>query len=393
MEIVQAEPFPDFLRRHGLEGVLVLAENGKILSANRAAESLLGYGAGQLTNLSITDFYEGYRPPGRTTADWARPRAAELVRRDGEPLPVSVVVAPVEGAAGGEQLMSFVSRAELDRLNESLRHAQRLAGIGTLTASVAHELTNPISIITASCANLIDELNEGTVGRAELVQAIELIEQSAFRCARIVDMLRNYAPHVGSDGNGAEADNGIAVTSPTAILQDALTMVEQQFRKQARVTMEADLQPELTTIFCDHHRIAQVLINLLLNARDAMQPAGGVIRVRFWTPDLASEPVLAAQARSAMDSAGNGRDADAADLFAFSVADTGTGIDPAIMERLFEPFFTTKANHQGTGLGLFIAQSIVTQYGGCLYAENNPAGGATFTVVLPRRQSPVDSKQ
>lgn len=392
MEIVQTEPFPDFLRRHGLEGVLVLAENGKILSANRAAESLLGYGAGQLTNLSITDFYKDYRPLGRATAEWARERAAELVRRDGEPLPVSVVVSPVAGSVGGEQLMSFVSRAELDRLNESLLHAQRLAGIGTLTAGVAHELTNPISIITASCANLIDELNEGTVGRAELVQAIELIEQSAFRCARIVDMLRNYAPHVGPDGDVAEADNVIAITSPTAILQDALTMVEQQFRKQARVTVEADLQPELTTIFCDHHRIAQVLINLLLNARDAMQPAGGVIRVRFWTPDLASEPVLAAQARSAMTLAGNGRDTTA-DLFAFSVADTGTGIDPAIMQRLFEPFFTTKANHQGTGLGLFIAQSIVTQYGGCLYAENNPAGGATFTVVLPRRQSPVDSKQ
>jgi len=75
VEIVQTELFPDFLRRHGLEGVLVLAENGKILSANRAAESLLGYGAEQLTNLSITDLYEGYRP-GRATADWARSRAA-----------------------------------------------------------------------------------------------------------------------------------------------------------------------------------------------------------------------------------------------------------------------------------------------------------------------------
>ncbi len=283
--------------------------------------------------------------------------------------------------------MSFVSRAELERLNEALWHAQRLAGIGTLTASVAHELTNPISIITASCANLIDELNEGTAGREELVQAIELIEQSAFRCARIVDMLRNYAPHVGPDGDMEEADNVIAITSPTAILQDALTMVEQQFRKQARVTVEADLQPQLTTIFCDHHRIAQVLINLLLNARDAMQPAGGVIRVRFWTPDLASEPLLAWQIRAAMAATGNGRDIASADLFAFSVADTGTGLDPAIMDRLFEPFFTTKATHQGTGLGLFIARSIVTQYGGCLLAENNPAGGATFTVVLPRKQS------
>ncbi len=386
------EPLPDFLRRYGLEGVLVLAENGKILSANRAAESLLGYGAGQLTNLSITDFYKGYRPPGRAAADWARPHDAELVRRDGEALPVSLAVGPAEAPAAGEQLMSFVSRAELERLNDALLHAQRLAGIGTLTAGVAHELTNPISIITASCTNLIDEINEGTAGREELVQAIELIEQSAFRCARIVDMLRNYAPHVDPDGDVDEADNMIAITSPTAILQDALTMVEQQFRRQARVTVEVDLEPQLTTIFCDHHRIAQVLINLLLNARDAMQPAGGVIRVRFWAPDLSTEPVAAEQIRSAMSKTGNGRDMDTADLFAFSVADTGVGLDPAIMDRLFEPFFTTKANHQGTGLGLFIARSIVTQYGGCLYAENNPAGGASFTVVLPRRPSLVNGK-
>ena len=157
--------------------------------------------------------------------------------------------------------------------------------------------------------------------------------------------------------------------------------------------MEAELQPQLTTIFCDHHRIAQVLINLLLNARDAMQPAGGVIRIRFWTKNLLAEPVLAAQIRSAMSSAGNGRNMDVADLFAFSVADTGTGLDPTIMDRLFEPFFTTKANHQGTGLGLFIARSIVTQYGGCLLAENNPAGGAIFTVVLPRKQSAANNMQ
>ena len=386
MGIAYVAQFSDFLRRHGLEGALILDKNGKILSANRAAESLLGYGAGQLINLSITDFWKDYDPSARDLPDWSRPRDVDIVRRNGDRLPATVTVAPLEGTAESERLLSFVSQTELARLNESLLHAQRLAGIGTLTASVAHELTNPISIITASCANLIDELNDESISRAELVQAIELIEQSAFRCARIVDMLRNYAQNTGPDVNPESGDNAIAITSPSAILQDALTMVEQQFRKQARVTVETEIQPQLTTIFCDHHRIAQVLINLLLNARDAMQPGGGLVRVKFWVPDMVREPALAARVSAAMDGTDNRGNGSSADLFAFSVADTGTGIAPAHMDRLFEPFFTTKPYGQGTGLGLFIARGIVAQHGGCIYAENNPTGGATFTIVLPRRR-------
>jgi len=372
--------FSDFLRRYGMEGVLVVNEQGKILSANRAAESLLGYGAGELTNLYFSDFLAGSHPLRRFLAERSRPRDVELVRRNGETVSVSLAASALRGATD-ERLVSVVSRAELDRLNDSLLHAQRLAGIGTLTASVAHELTNPISIITATCANLVDELNDESIGREELLQTIELIEQSAFRCARIIEVLRNYAHNVGQEGNDGAT---IAITSPAAIVQDALTMVEQQFRKQARVTVETEIEPGLTTLICDHHRIAQVLINLLINARDAMQPAGGVIRVRFWAPSPARDPALLAHLPAATPSA-NGA-SGAADLFAFSVSDSGTGIDPATMDRLFEPFFTTKPNGQGTGLGLFIARGIVAQHGGVLLAENNPGGGATFTVVLPRKQ-------
>ena len=127
-----------------------------------------------------------------------------------------------------------------------------------------------------------------------------------------------------------------------------------------------------------------MLINLLTNARDAMQPDGGVARVCFWSPDPAREPALAEQLRQLPPSRSNGHGAP--DLFAFSVSDTGMGIDPAILPRIFEPFFTTKPNGQGTGLGLYIAEGIVRGHGGIIWAENNPGGGATVTVVLPRKQ-------
>lgn len=376
MDIESAVQISDFLRRNGMEGVLLLASDGKILSANRAAESLLGYGAGQLTTMQISDIWRDSFPWSRALQDRPQPQDAGLTRHNGDTLAAAVTLSPLAEADDAESMMTFISRAELDQLNESLMYAQRLAGVGTLTASVAHELTNPISIITAACANLIDELNDGPIGREDLVQALELIEQSAFRCARIVDMLRNYAHDVGPEGVAVD-DISVAITSPTAVLEDALTMVEQQFRKQARVTVEADVQPSLTTLFCDHHRITQVLINLLLNARDAMQPEGGIIQVRFWSPDPLFERSLVEQL---------GPDANTADLFAFSVTDSGRGLAPEHMERLFEPFFTTKPNGQGTGLGLFIARSIVAQHGGRIFAQNNPEGGMTFTVALPRKQ-------
>lgn len=368
-------PFQDVLRERELQGVLVVDKNGKILSANRAAESLLGYGAGQLTNMHLAEFWAGGLPAARassertlgerTLGERARPEPARahdgaLTQRNGQSLAVELAVSPLSATADGEQLVSFVGRDELERLNESLVHAQRLAGIGTLTASVAHELTNPISVITATCMNLRDELDGEALGREELAHYVELIEQSAFRCARIVEVLRNYAHSVGRDTAEGAA---IAITSPAAVVQDALMMVEQQFRKQAHVTVELDLEPGLQTIFCDHHRIAQVLINLLTNARDAMQPDGGAVHVRFWTPQLAGD----------------------GDWFAFAVSDTGTGIDPDILPRIFEPFFTTKPNGQGTGLGLYIAEGIVRQHGGRITAENDTGGGATVTVVLPRK--------
>lgn len=245
---------------------------------------------------------------------------------------------------------------EVQRLNDALSHTQRLAGLGTLTASVAHELTNPLSIITTTCSSLLHELQEESLSQEQLVRYVALIEQSAFRSARIVEVLRNYV-HLD--------EPQIAVTDVEAIVRDSLTLVEQQFLKRANVRIDVELPAHLKTIVCDHNRITQVLINLLTNARDAMQPDGGTIYVRFW-------PVSAEETHR--------------EQFAFSVRDDGHGIAPEIMERIFEPFFTTKHNGQGTGLGLYIARGIVEQHNGRIWAENNPDRGATFTVVLPQRQ-------
>lgn len=309
--------------------------------------------------------------------DWARPRDVDLMRRNGRSLAATLVREPVNGVEDAH-LITLVGTEDAARLNETLAHVQRLAGIGTLTSSVAHELNNPISVIVAACANLLEGLADDSVSRDELVQQIELIERSAFRGARIVDVLRNYAHDYGPD-RATEPD--LAITSPASIVHDALTMVEQQFRKRAGVAIDVEVSQGLSTLVCDHNRITQVLINLLTNARDAMQPEGGTIHVRFW----ALAPGLEGGLATGLPGNGNGDGREPVEYVALSVSDGGAGIPPTIAGRIFEPFFTTKPSGQGTGLGLYISQGIVAEHHGRIWAENNAAGGATFTVVLPKR--------
>lgn len=355
------------IRQNLSEGWLLLDTDGVITASDPVLEALLGYPGATLCGQP----YQALAPaaqPLPPPAGEPRHYQAHLRHRDGHSVPVSITVAPLAANSGDKTLVSIMSTIELQRLNEALSHTQRLAGIGTLTASVAHELTNPLSIITMTCSNLLHEARDDSLSREQLLRYVELIEQSAFRGARIIEVLRNYV---------YSAEPQIAVTDVNMIVRDSLTLLEQQFLKQANVRIAVEVPAQLKTVVCDHNRITQVLVNLLTNARDALQPDGGTIEVKFW-------PLPA-------EAGGNGRHANgggqtATEQFAFSVHDHGHGIAPEAMPRLFTPFFTTKPSGQGTGLGLYIAQGIVRQHNGRIWAENNPNGGATFTVVLPQRQ-------
>jgi signal transduction histidine kinase len=123
--------------------------------------------------------------------------------------------------------------------------------------------------------------------------------------------------------------------------------------------------------------MTQVLINLLTNARDAMKATGGTIFVKTWA--ISSGSMLPGS--NLEDYPG---ELATSDYYAVSVSDSGVGIDPETIGQIFEPFFTTKPSGSGTGLGLFISKRIVEQHNGRLWVENNPLGGATFVVLLPR---------
>lgn len=255
-----------------------------------------------------------------------------------------------------------------EHVNEALGQTQRLAGIGILTAGVAHELNTPISIIAATCSNLQHEIDENNLSMEQLLKYIDMIEQSAWRAARIVEVLRNYSPNEASQ---------MAVTDLNMIMEDALTLVRHQFRSEYNIQIETDLAQNLGTIVCDHNRLTQVIVNLLINARDALTPGGGCVRLKSWLVPPQTRILSRVNGQSSLPTN--------QEQYAFSISDTGQGIEPAVMDKIFEPFFTTKPAGKGAGLGLFISKRIVDQHHGRIWAENNPEGGTTFTVTLPRK--------
>lgn len=232
---------------------------------------------------------------------------------------------------------------------EALLHTQRLASIGTLTAGIAHELTNPINIITATCSNLLNQLDDETLTDEELRNYAQMIEHSAWRCARLIRTLRQYTYLNGQ------------VISPcdlNKIVDSAMVLVSYEFERNYNINFELDLADDLDPIPCDQNQLIQVLINLLINARDALPREGGHI----WLT--------------------TGRAEDEPGQF-ISIRDDGIGIDEELLPRIFEPFVTNKPPEEGTGLGLSIAAEIMDGHGGRLEAHNNEDGGATFIMFLP----------
>lgn len=361
--------FHDHIMQSMAEGVLVLDKKGIITYTNQVVAGMFGYEEETLLGADYRDFWpEAKLIPQNPNKD-THYLQTTLRRRDGRAIAVIITITPIAAQTATHKLVSIIRMDDVERLNEVLTFMQRLAGIGTLTSSVAHELTNPISIITATCSNLQHDLGKESVDTAELLSYIQMIEQSAWRCTRIIEVLRNYT---------LNEEPQMAVTDLNMIIEYSLTLVQNQLRKEFNVAVETELASDLKSIVCDHNRITQVLINLLTNARDAMQPNGGTIHIKSW-------PIPASAALPTPNGVKPLPEEDRQELQAFSVRDFGHGIAPEFMDKIFDPFFTTKPKGVGMGLGLFVTKRIVAQHNGRIWAENNDDGGATFTVLLPRR--------
>ncbi|MDP2832345.1 MAG: ATP-binding protein, partial [Pseudomonadota bacterium] len=284
---------------------------------------------------------------------------------------------------------------ELERRQHTLVRAEKLASLGTLLSGVAHELNNPLSNISSSAQILKEDFDDDSrLGKSQRAQQsaamlgtlrfaqptptmegdphafhrqlIEDIDSETLRARRIVRNLLDYA-----------GDREIKhVPVPLAeLVEETLRFLKA--KRPPGVEVSVDIAPELA-VSGDRPRLQQVLLNLIVNAFDALGevgPVGGELAITARAGVVGKNDGFPAHA-------GQCRPGSA--VIDLTLADSGPGIPPERLPRIFDPFFTTKAVGQGSGLGLFITHEILSEHGGCISAANRPEGGAEFRIRLPQ---------
>ena len=323
--------------------IFTLASDGRVLSANRAALSLVGLqqplpGARVQEFLGPEDASLVERELGRTLAGEARGFTLRFRRVDGAQREAALVTVSVEEPAAGPAVQAIARDVTDERLlRDRLIHSEKLAALGHLVAGVAHELNNPLAGIVALAQTLMLEepLDPGTR------RVLEAIREEAARAGRTVTDLLTF---------GRQRPLALARVDLNAVVRDIFLL-----RGAGGVSWQLDLAEAVPAIEGDADQLRQVILNLLGNAEYAMRDRSGACRLQTWTADR---------------------------VIGLAVEDVGPGIPPEALPHVFEPFFTTKGS-DGSGLGLSISHGIVRAHGGDIRAQNRPGGGARVWFELP----------
>ena len=269
-----------------------------------------------------------------------------LVNRAGRRLVVNLSASPVEPAREGgvARVVTFDDVTDQVKMEEQLLRQERLASLGLLAAGVAHEVNTPLTGISSYTQMLLEEMPADDP-RREILQKIEAQSRRASSIANsLLDLVRpERAPFEG--------------VSLDAAAREVLKLFEPQIRERG-IRLEADLCAGLPLVHGDRGKLQQVLLNLLLNARDAVGD-GGTVRVSTYARGGA---------------------------VVLEVVDDGVGIAEEDLSRIFDPFFTTKGVGKGTGLGLSISHGIVREHGGEMHVESSPGEFTRFRVEIPASQ-------
>jgi signal transduction histidine kinase len=252
-----------------------------------------------------------------------------------------------------------VRRQEAERavreVEDQLRHSQKLETVGELAGGIAHDFNNLLTVINGYCERLVATAGDDSALQGDLA----LLQKAGQRAAGLTRQLLRFSRRDALDPRTVDLN---AIVSETARILGRL------IGEQTRIV--TDLSADLGAIEADRSQVEQILMNLAINARDAM-PEGGLVTIGTGNVDVAAGET-------------SPFDVPAGRYVMLSVRDTGHGMDADTMARIFEPFFTTKAAGQGTGLGLSTVHAIVSKSGGHIAVESAPGHGTTMRVFLPR---------
>ena len=342
--------------------LVIDAETLMFLSVNAAAVRQYGYSRAEFTRMSITDI----RPDEDAPLALARAAAPPEVRgqrsgayrhrrKDGSTVIVEIVSRDFVFAERHARLVLAIDVTEQRHLEDQLRQSQKIEAVGQLAGGIAHDFNNLLTIIKGNVELALHQLPGGVPLRNDLEQIAHAASRAALLTRQLLAFSRKQ------------------VLSPAVLdLNEVVADAERMLRRVIGedITFITELAPAVSRVTADRGQLEQVLVNLVVNARDAM-PTGGVLTVA--TADVDLSPSEAA-ARGILPGA----------YVTIRVRDTGVGMDDATRSRIFEPFFTTKPVGRGTGLGLATVYGVVHQSGGFVSVDSAPGAGSTFTVFLPR---------
>ena len=348
------------------EGIAI-TDAGRIVDVNRRCSELLGVPAPDLIGRSVIDFVA---PESReTVARHVRSGSEALyehlaLRADGTQVPVEVQAKNV--TIGGRALRVTALRdvSERRNLEEQVRLAQRMESIGRLAGGVAHDFNNLLTVIL-SLTKLLGDSPNNEANADDLAQ----IQAAADRASTLTQQLLAFARR--QIAKPEVIDLNVLVTTLDSMLHRIIG---------EDVTLTSVCTPDLGKVRADPGQIEQVLLNLVVNARDAMA-GGGELTLETANVTLGDDYVA------------KHPEITAGEYVMVSVSDTGVGIDAATLPQIFEPFFTTKAPGRGTGLGLATCYGIVKQSGGSIWVYSEVGKGTIFKIYLPRVWDAASARQ
>jgi PAS domain S-box-containing protein len=355
-----------------------VAADGRITFASPRVQVLLGYEPDELVGQPIEtliperlrDVHRAHRRAyivAPTTRSMGAGRELFALRKNGSELPVEISLGVADDRPGSVTTAVMVDITERMQLGEQLRQAQKLEAVGQLAGGVAHDFNNLLLVISGYCAAVREDIGDGP-GAADLAE----VQRAAERASELTRQLLAFSRRQVL--NPVDLDLG-------AVARDLLPMLGRLIGEDVEVVLLTE--DGLPAVHADRAQMEQVIVNLAVNARDAM-PTGGTLTIE--TRPLELDERYASQHL----------DVAAGRHVCLAVTDTGTGIDPDVAGHLFEPFYTSKEVGRGTGLGLATVHGIVAQSGGHIRVYSEPGLGAAFKVYLPastraatRVQAPV----
>jgi PAS domain S-box-containing protein len=332
--------------------------DGVIRSWNPAAERMFGYQAHEIVGKSILHLIPPELHPEEEEI-LSRIRAGDhvshyittRVRKDGRRIEISLTISPIQNGKG-ELVGASAIKRDITRQREleaQVRQTQKMEALGQLAGGIAHDFNNILTIIQGFAAFLTRAVPPGMPGHEDA----QGISRATERASRLTEQLLAFSRH-----QSVRAE----IFDLSSLVQETAALLERLLGEQIELALRLAETP--VYVHADRGQLSQVVINMALNARDAM-PDGGALTLGTHLDPVARLAVL-------------------------SVRDTGRGMDHATRARLFEPFFTTKPRGQGTGLGLATAYGIVSKSGGHIEVDSEPGRGSVFRVVLPAsRPTPV----